>query len=579
MSSQNGLLIFPPQWYPGNPYSAVPLLLGRLKNAGYPVTGLDLNIEFYHHILSPDFLSRIAPKAGSRKAFADSLIHRLTETVEDTVTVFSTPELFYDPDRLFRAKSDISEILDYISEAYYPARLGFANFFHPGIKDVSTLCAYTFDENTNIFLEFFEARVDDILSSSPAYIMISAADVTQLLAVFTLGRLIKERSEIPVCFGGSIFTKLKSAFICHPEIFGKYTDCIAFGNGENNIVKLAEHFCGRLPIADVPGCIYRDTSGSVIENAEECASVLEKPAVFSFDGYDLSKYFSPEPVMTIQLSKGCYWGKCAFCDVSFSRQNFEQKPPAAAVAEIELLVHQYGIRHFIIGDDSVSPQYYREFSRLIKERDLHINCFIMARLETGFDEETLRSMYASGCRIVFWGYEAYCEEVMQKINKGIDCGQREHILRSAYDAGIWNHVAFMTGFPGETVPQAQKTVAFVQQHADLIQSCYLSKFSMKKNAIISQAPAQYGITNITDDGELSLDYKYDGPPMNYQDKKQMDALFREMYLRARQNRLWPLMCVDFEHALLYISRFGRDFVQNYELSVSTDRLYTGFPIL
>ena len=53
------LLIFPPQAYPANPYMSVPLLAGQLKNAGYDVTALDLNVKFFNDVLNSKYLSAL----------------------------------------------------------------------------------------------------------------------------------------------------------------------------------------------------------------------------------------------------------------------------------------------------------------------------------------------------------------------------------------------------------------------------------------------------------------------------------------------------------------------------------------
>ena len=50
------LLIFPPQWTPISPHFAIPQLVGQLKAKGFNASALDLNIDFFNEILTPDSL-------------------------------------------------------------------------------------------------------------------------------------------------------------------------------------------------------------------------------------------------------------------------------------------------------------------------------------------------------------------------------------------------------------------------------------------------------------------------------------------------------------------------------------------
>ena len=56
------LLIFPPQWTPISPHYAICALLGQLKENGYNASFMDLNVEFYNHILKIDYLKNINEK-------------------------------------------------------------------------------------------------------------------------------------------------------------------------------------------------------------------------------------------------------------------------------------------------------------------------------------------------------------------------------------------------------------------------------------------------------------------------------------------------------------------------------------
>ena len=50
-------LLFPPQWYPSQPYLALPTLKAHLEAKGHEVDQFDFNIESYEIFLSRDYLT------------------------------------------------------------------------------------------------------------------------------------------------------------------------------------------------------------------------------------------------------------------------------------------------------------------------------------------------------------------------------------------------------------------------------------------------------------------------------------------------------------------------------------------
>ena len=53
--------------------------------------------------------------------------------------------------------------------------------------------------------------------------------------------------------------------------------------------------------------------------------------------------------MPVLSSRGCYWGKCSFCDHSFG-QKVDIKPVSQFVDELEILNKKHGIKHFELID-------------------------------------------------------------------------------------------------------------------------------------------------------------------------------------------------------------------------------------
>ena len=53
------LLIFPPDWFPSEPYLSLPSLTSVLRKAGHTVIQKDVNLEMWDWYFSEDFLKKV----------------------------------------------------------------------------------------------------------------------------------------------------------------------------------------------------------------------------------------------------------------------------------------------------------------------------------------------------------------------------------------------------------------------------------------------------------------------------------------------------------------------------------------
>src|SRR5262245_915539 len=56
------MLIFPPDWYPSEPYLSLPSLTAVLRKAGHTVMQKDVNLEMWDWYFSEDFLKKVLRK-------------------------------------------------------------------------------------------------------------------------------------------------------------------------------------------------------------------------------------------------------------------------------------------------------------------------------------------------------------------------------------------------------------------------------------------------------------------------------------------------------------------------------------
>jgi radical SAM superfamily enzyme YgiQ (UPF0313 family) len=591
-----------PQWYPVSPYLASALLVGQLKNAGYDAESYDFNIEFFNDILKKDYLEDCLSKAKAflsdsscldakddlsndinnkrkqtaliRKQIIEDYLadekskpEEIIEKAEYAVSVYKSKELFYNPEELYKAKDIVMSALDIASLPYVPSRIMLDNYianpiFTYDFKDVDYQCK---NAEVNMFLPYFEKKLRTLDLSQYTLISISITDLSQIVPGLTLARLLKKYTDAKIAIGGNYIFKIESDIKKIPTVFEEYCDFLSIGDGEKVTVELAEYFDGKRDISDVHSLIYMDENGVIHTNEKAPCLDLDAVAYPDFVSYDFSKYFSPETVIPVQLGKGCYWSKCTFCDFYTGQQKFDMKSVIRAVDEVEYLSKKYNSKLFNFVDEAVPPKFYDAFATEVKKRGLEIYYYSFARLEKTFTADVLKNLYESGARFFMWGYEAESERVMKLINKGIDLSHRQRILADARDAGLWNLCTFLLGYPTETPEELQSTIDVIYRH-DLINTCTPSNFALKKNAILKDEASTVGITDFTENGELHISYKYQSLTQTMEEVKAKRNSFERKFLEDSRDRLFAHSFTESDSILLYLVKYGRDYVRDYRLT-------------
>ena len=592
------LLIFPPQWTPISPHFAIPQLVGQLNANGFNAKALDLNIQFFNEILTPTNIQQSielakheleilqknlltvfsVDKKTSDYSFEEQIflyrynkIKRFLQNNESFITV--VPFLienakksiknddFYSPAKLIEAVNIIDRALEVVSLPYTPVKIEFEGISNPFFKfNYENIKYFVNDSKTNIFRAFYERHIDDILKDDPDFVAISLNSSSQIIPGLTLTNMLKHRTKAHINIGGNFFGRITDELSKHKEFFQIFADSVSVEEGEGPILEVAKFVNGLIPINEVPNFMYFQ-SGSVCKNEKMKPVRLDDMANMDLSDYDFSKYFAPEIVVPFQSSRGCYWGKCSFCDQDFG-QNFNVKKVNKVISEFKDLKEKYNITSFEFIDESVSPSYLKELSSKLEENNLSVNFFIDARLETDFTKEILHSAHKNGLQMVLWGLESGSDQVLKLINKGIDLNKRFDILRDSKEAGIWNFAFIFFGFPTETKDDALKTIKMLTENSDIIHSYGRSVFTMGRHAKLSREPEKYGITKIYPaEDEFSPNIKFDACGMNNSELKEILNYCISECSKAYNNPLWMYLRYR-EWLFLYIKKYGSDWVKN-----------------
>jgi hypothetical protein len=520
------MLFFPPNWTPTMPHLALPTLTAFLRQAGVEVIQRDLNAEVFAHVLTRGYLRDSLEKLrsqvsapGVRRApmppreRVQWALHegpRLLSEVEAAVRVMRSPA-FFDGPLGRRAFQTVAESLELASLPYYPADLHLQSYQAAvPVDESAALLRGVQDSQTNMFLEIYrDLALDDIRREQPDVVGISIPSMPQMLPGMTLAYVVKQAGlRCHVTVGGPHISMLREALLATPAVFDLIDSAVAF-DGEVALLALAKAVAAGDDFSQVPNLIWRD-GGTLRMNARhERAKIGELPLP-DFDGLRLDSYLVPELVLPLLTARGCYFGKCTFCNTGYGEADgFSQLRAEHVVEQMQALHARYGVRKIFFSDEAIAPRNLKSLSARLAELGSPFAWGGCARFEKVVSQELLASMAAGGCRMILFGLESASDPIIQLMEKGTQLEHMSRILRQSTEAGIWNHTFFFFGFPGETLADAQQTVNFLYAHKSYIHSAALGTFLMERYSPAHRFPELYGVRVIEDPTkDLAIYFEY-----------------------------------------------------------------------
>jgi radical SAM superfamily enzyme YgiQ (UPF0313 family) len=566
------MLLFPPNWTPSMPHLALPTLTAYLRENNVEVIQRDLNAMMFDQILTRDYMVKTLSKlredygadvsrhpSGRRAipqrdhvqwALAEG--PRLANDVQHAKRMMRSEEFF--GDKGLEAFQTVIQCLEIASLPFYPASLNLQTYISAYPTDSSkSLLEGVKDENHNIFLEIFRSGIiEEIKREQPDVVGISIPSMPQMLAGMTLAYLIKDAGlDCHVTIGGPHISMLRDELAKVPRIFQLIDSAVVF-DGEVPLLHLVQAVCGDGDLSGVQNLVYRD--GDEIHMTErkipEKISNLPLP---DFDGLPLDLYLAPVLALPLLTARGCYFGKCAFCNVGYGEaESFSQLRAEELAEQMMALHHKYGVKHIFFSDEAITPKNLRALPPVLRELDTEFHWGGCVRFEKVVSKEMLENVQDVGCRMILFGLESASEAIMERMAKGTRVEDMSRILRESTEAGIWNHTFFFFGFPGETLQDAQATVNFLFNHKSYIHSAAMGTFLMERYSPAHRFPQNFGVSRVIEEEEKDLaiyfDYEVDGG----MDANLADTV-AERFMDTLPDKLYPQFYANDVYRFLYAS--------------------------
>ena len=178
-----------------------------------------------------------------------------------------------------------------------------------------------------------------------------------------------------------------------------------------------------------------------------------------------------QPYAAIYTTLGCPY-HCSFCCIQApfkggekvlgqkeSVNSYRQWSPRAVLAQIDTLVHEYGVRNIKIADEMfvLNPGHVLGICDLIIERGYDLNIWAYARVDT-VKEKMLDKLKRAGFNWLAFGIEAASERVRDDVQKGFGQEQVYKTLEAVRSAGICVGANYIFGLPEDDRETMQATL-------------------------------------------------------------------------------------------------------------------------
>ncbi len=568
-------LIYPPTCDPTAPYLSIPSLTAWLRTHGKTVLPIDANVEAYDGLLKGQTMEetgtkiRAALKKLDKKPFlnhkdqmhyvrlwqAAKDISWVPGTMDDAVAVLRdrTGDRFFSRPDYESAVQTVQAGLNLIGAAYHPLSLDFTGYRTPfSLLTPEQIKADAAPEK-NPFHSCFKSIGDRLALANPILIGISLAFPGQVQPGFSLACHLKANlPHVHITVGGPAITQI---LVRHtPEkqvrILGPFDSAVLY-EGEDALLELAD----TLSSGETPERIITGKTNTRLDS-------LPPP---DFEGLPLDLYFSPELVLPYDPSRGCYWGKCAFCHYGLcgsGTARYRERKIPDMVTHLRDMAFRHQCKNFYFSQDAFLPATARKLSLALKKSTLKIHWSSDMRPEKELTKECCKDLKDGGALSIALGIESAAPRVLKLIHKGMTVETMQTAIKNLAGQGIAVEAMCFNAFPTETGAEAETTLKFIRNLKKDIALFICGRFGLWHGSQVALHPEQYQIKKIWqlegDELGTALFYESSGSSRPPEDQDRIDDAIDALSNQWRLHDYPWAGSLSTAHTLLWYAGSGKD---------------------
>jgi len=357
-------------------------------------------------------------------------------------------------------------------------KLVLVNFWHFPVKTphfgLISLAAYIRKKIPNIKIIIIEGinPYKKIIACQPDLVGFTS-DTLVYKKTLQKAKQLRKKLKTPFILGGVHITALS-------ESFDSVFDIGVLGEGEITMVELLKIFRKKHhffinDLKKINGVIFfekkkliQTDKRKLIKNIDE----LPYPArdLIPMEDYylkDQLNLFGVKRLATLMTSRGCPY-RCIFCGSPVQWGSVRFHSPKYVVGEIKMLLEKYKIDGIMFWDDLfiIPEARIKKICQLIKNEglDKKITYFGYARANL-INEDICRLLKSINVKRLIFGFESGSEKILSYLKKkSVSLADNRKTVKLCRKYSIAVSSGFITGTPGETLEDLQKTYQFMKKY-------------------------------------------------------------------------------------------------------------------
>jgi hypothetical protein len=319
-----------------------------------------------------------------------------------------------------------------------------------------------------------------------------------LYGALRIGARLRARGVYVVAGGGYVNTELRE--VDEPRLW-ESVDALTYDDGEGPLTALLEQLSGdgdrRHRTRTARGLHQHSPPKIPFNPAPWYGDLPLRRYLGVLDGLSPAhRLWSEAHWNKVVLAHGCYWRRCAFCDIGLDYiQRYEPAKIAELVDEMERIADDTGMTGFHLVDEAAPPRLLKELAIELLRRGLRFTFWGNIRFEAAFTPDLCRLLARAGLVMVTGGLEVASDRLLQRMDKGITVEQAAAAAAAFTRAGVKVHAYLMFGFPTQTAAETVDSAEVVRQlfAEGLLHSAFWHRFVLTRHSGVYQHPERYGV--------------------------------------------------------------------------------------
>lgn len=268
-------------------------------------------------------------------------------------------------------------------------------------------------------LVFRERLRTEIRELRPHVVGFSVPFLVQLLPTAVLSRLVRRFDPAArICVGGPVMSLLADGQLLHLLKVGGIDHAVK-GEGERALLRLVE--AGRRGRGSVPSILHDVGEESSPGASPASRAPWQKPGA-RYLRIPLERYPRYQwSVVPIFQARGCYWGKCSYCDYVnlCGNRKYRRRDAESIVDDMEYHLDRYGDVGFELLTEALPPKVGGQIADSLLRRHVKARWSSFLRIDPKFDADVVGRLRESGYEPGTLGWRARTTGCYASSRRGI----------------------------------------------------------------------------------------------------------------------------------------------------------------